>query len=63
MSGSRAAEVMARLIERVFFELDAPPLRICSAEVPIPYAKHLELAALPQVPDIVAAARTACNHP
>lgn len=62
-SGSLAAEVMARLIELAFFELDAPPLRVCSAEVPIPYAKHLEQAALPQVPDIVTAVRAACNQP
>jgi len=54
-SGSLAAEIMARIAERVFYELDAPMARVCSAEVPIPYAKHLEDAALPQVPKIVAA--------
>ena len=56
-SGSLAAEVMARLVEQVFYDLDAPPARVCSEEVPIPYAKHLEEAALPQVGKIVAAAR------
>jgi pyruvate/2-oxoglutarate/acetoin dehydrogenase E1 component len=56
-SGSLAAEVSARLMEQAFWELDAPVARVCSAEVPIPYAKHLEEAALPQVPAIVAAAR------
>jgi pyruvate/2-oxoglutarate/acetoin dehydrogenase E1 component len=56
-SGSLAAEVIARVVERAFFCLDAPPARVCTAEVPIPYAKHLEEAALPQVPAIVRAAR------
>ncbi len=56
-SGSLAAEVMARIAEEAFFELDAPLKRVCSAEVPIPYAKHMEEAALPQVPKIVAAVR------
>lgn len=56
-SGSLAAEVMARVVEQLFYELDAPPARVCSQEVPIPYAKHMEEAALPQVGQIVAAAR------
>lgn len=56
-SGSLSAEVMARIIEGAFWGLDMPPARICSAEVPIPYAKHLEEAALPSVAAIVAAAR------
>ena len=56
-SGSLAAEVMARVVEQVFYELDAPPARVCSQEVPIPYAKHMEEAALPQVGQIVAAAK------
>jgi pyruvate/2-oxoglutarate/acetoin dehydrogenase E1 component len=56
-SGSLSAEISARIVEQVFYDLDAPPARVCSAEVPIPYAKHLEDAALPQVDGIVAAAR------
>ena len=56
-TGSLAAEISARIVEQVFYELDAPPARVCSAEVPIPYPKHLEDAALPQVDGIVAAAR------
>ena len=56
-SGSLSAELIARLTETVFYDLDAPPARVCSAEVPMPYAKHLEDAALPQVASIVAAAR------
>lgn len=56
-SGSLAAEVCARLMEQAFYELDAPVVRVCSAEVPMPYAQHLEQAALPQVESIVRALR------
>ncbi len=56
-SGSLSAEIAARLAESLFYELDAPVARVCTAEVPIPYAKHLEDAALPQVPAIVTAVR------
>jgi pyruvate dehydrogenase E1 component beta subunit len=52
-TGSLAAEVSARLMEGAFFDLDVPVTRVCSAEVPMPYAKHLEEAALPQVETIV----------
>jgi pyruvate dehydrogenase E1 component beta subunit len=54
-TGSLAAEISARIVENVFFDLDAPIARVCSAEVPMPYAKHLEQAALPQPDKIVAA--------
>ena len=60
-SGSLAAELIARIVETCFYELDAPPARVCSEEVPIPYAKHLEEAALPQVPKIVAAVKELLN--
>ncbi|HJV88548.1 MAG TPA: pyruvate dehydrogenase complex E1 component subunit beta [Noviherbaspirillum sp.] len=56
-TGSFAAEIVARIAEEVFYELDAPPARVCSAEVPIPYPRHLEEAALPQAKTIAAAAR------
>ena len=56
-SGSLAAEIMARIIEGAFWDLDAPLTRLCSAEVPIPYPAHLENAALPGVDAIVAAVR------
>jgi pyruvate/2-oxoglutarate/acetoin dehydrogenase E1 component len=57
------AEIMARVMEDAFYDLDAPIARVCSAEVPIPYPKHLEDAAIPQVGDIVEAAlRTAGRH-
>ncbi len=56
-SGSLAAEIGMRLAEEAFFELDAPLARVCSEEVPIPYAHHLEEAAIPQTSKIVDAAR------
>jgi pyruvate dehydrogenase E1 component beta subunit len=58
-TGSLAAEVSARIMEQAFYELDAPVERVCSAEVPMPYPRHLEEAALPQTEGIVAAARRA----
>ncbi len=60
-SGSLAAEISARIMEQAFFDLDAPVDRVCTAEVPIPYPRHLEEAALPQVDLIVAAARRAVS--
>jgi len=58
-SGSLSAEIVARIAEDAFYDLDAPMARVCSAEVPIPYPKHLEDAALPQPAAIVTAARQA----
>ena len=52
-TGSFAAEISAQIMERAFDELDAPVSRVCSAEVPMPYAMHLEAAALPQADTIV----------
>ncbi|MBB6593116.1 alpha-ketoacid dehydrogenase subunit beta [Ralstonia solanacearum] len=56
-SVSLASEIMARIVEQVFYELDAPVARVCTAEVPIPYAKHMEDAALPQAARIVDAVK------
>jgi pyruvate dehydrogenase E1 component beta subunit/2-oxoisovalerate dehydrogenase E1 component len=56
-TGSLSAEIAARIQEACFWSLDAPIARVCSAEVPVPYPKHLEQAALPQVSDIVAAVK------
>jgi pyruvate dehydrogenase E1 component beta subunit len=53
-SGSLAAEVSARIMEGGFYDLDGPVARVCSAEVPMPYARHMEEAALPQ-PEAIAA--------
>jgi len=54
-SGSLSAEVSARIVEGAFYDLDAPVGRVCTAEVPMPYAKHLEDEATPQVRDVVSA--------
>ena len=59
-AGSLAAEVSAQIMEQAFYELDAPVARVCSAEVPIPYAKHMEDAALPQVSAIVGVGQELC---
>jgi pyruvate dehydrogenase E1 component beta subunit len=57
-SGSISAEVSARIMENAFYDLDAPVGRVCSAEVPMPYARHLEDAALPQAETIVRTIRS-----
>jgi pyruvate/2-oxoglutarate/acetoin dehydrogenase E1 component len=56
-TGGMPAEIAAIVAEEAIWELDAPVARVGSAEVPIPYAAHMEQAALPQVSDIVAAAK------
>ena len=56
-SGGISAEISARIMELAFYDLDVPVERVCGAEVPMPYAKHLELAALPQPETIAATAR------
>jgi len=61
-TGSLAAEITARIVEEAFYDLDAPPSRVCSEEVPIPYAKHMEEAALPQPEKIVAAAKASLGR-
>ena len=61
-SVSLAAEIMARIMENAFYELDAPVARICTEEVPIPYPKHLEDAAIPQVASIVEAVKKMVKH-
>lgn len=54
---SLSAELVTRIVEQAFYELDAPLARVCSEEVPIPYPAHLEQAALPSAEKIAAAAR------
>ncbi|HXV67437.1 MAG TPA: alpha-ketoacid dehydrogenase subunit beta [Nitrospira sp.] len=54
-TGSFAAEVSAQIMEGAFYDLDGPVARVCSAEVPVPYPKHLEDAALPSVEGIMKA--------
>lgn len=57
-TGSFSAELSAQIMEGAFYDLDAPIARVCSEEVPIPYPKHLEDAALPQPEKIVQAVHT-----
>jgi pyruvate/2-oxoglutarate/acetoin dehydrogenase E1 component len=52
-----SAEISAQIMDHAFWSLDAPVARVCTAEVPIPYPRHLEQAALPQPEGIVVAAR------
>jgi pyruvate dehydrogenase E1 component beta subunit len=54
------AEVVARVIEFAFDYLDAPPMRVCQEDVPLPYAANLEALSLPSVEKIVQAARKVC---
>ena len=60
-TGSLAGEISAIIMEEGFWTLDAPVKRVCSVEVPIPYARHLEEAVLPQVNAIVATALSICG--
>ena len=59
---SLAAEISAQIMERGFYDLDAPVSRVCSVEVPVPYPKHLEDAALPQADKIVSAVQELYRH-
>jgi pyruvate dehydrogenase E1 component beta subunit len=61
-TGSLASEICALVAEHCFWSLDAPPSRVCSKEVPIPYPQHLERAATPQVAQVVEAALTLLNR-
>jgi pyruvate dehydrogenase E1 component beta subunit len=54
------AEVAARVVELAFDDLDAPPLRVCHADTPLPYAANLELLALPDPERVVEAALAVC---
>ncbi|MCA8907453.1 MAG: pyruvate dehydrogenase complex E1 component subunit beta, partial [Rhodospirillaceae bacterium] len=54
------AEIAALMMEHAFDYLDAPLARVCSADVPLPYAANLEQLALPQAADIVAAVKAVC---
>jgi pyruvate dehydrogenase E1 component beta subunit len=55
-----AAEITTQVVERAFDYLDAPIKRISSAEAPMPYARNLEAAALPDVPKIIEAVKEVC---
>jgi pyruvate dehydrogenase E1 component beta subunit len=51
------AEIMARIMENAFDYLDAPVIRVTGKDVPMPYAANLEKLALPNVGEVVAAAK------
>lgn len=57
---SIASEIMAICMEDGFDHLDAPVLRVCDEDVPLPYAANLEKAAIIDAPRIVAAVRKVC---
>jgi pyruvate dehydrogenase E1 component beta subunit len=56
---SMVSELAARIYEQAFDELDAPVERVGGADVPMPYAKNLERAAIPAEQDVIAAVRRA----
>ncbi len=51
------SEIAAQMMEQAFDWLDAPVARVCGKDVPLPYAANLERLALPQIADVVAAAK------
>ena len=55
------AEIAMQVMEQAFDWLDAPIARVTGKDVPMPYAANLEALALPQIEDIVAAARSTCD--
>jgi pyruvate dehydrogenase E1 component beta subunit len=57
---SIGSEIAAQVVEKAFDDLDAPPMRITGKDVPMPYAANLERLALPNVEDVVAAAKAVC---
>ena len=57
---SIGSEICARVALEAFDHLDAPPMKITGADVPMPYAANLEKLALPSVEQVVAAAKAAC---
>lgn len=61
-SVSISSEIISRIMENAFFQLDVPVRRLCGVEVPIPYAKHLEDASIPQKEDIVESVLNMMQH-
>jgi pyruvate dehydrogenase E1 component beta subunit len=61
-SVSISSEISARIMEKAFYDLDAPVQRLCGVEVPIPYPTHLEDASIPQKNDIVNAVKKMIRH-
>jgi pyruvate dehydrogenase E1 component beta subunit len=57
---SIGSEICANVTAHAFDYLDAPPLKITGADVPMPYAANLEKLALPSVDLVVSAAKSVC---
>ena len=51
------SEIVMQVLETCFDDLDAPPVRVCGEDVPMPYAANLEKLALPRLDQVVAAVR------
>lgn len=54
------SEIATQVCEQAFDYLDAPPMRVCAEDVPLPYAANLEKLALPSVEKIISAAKSVC---
>ncbi|MCY4310023.1 MAG: hypothetical protein OXC54_01720, partial [Rhodospirillaceae bacterium] len=54
------AELSAVIMERAFDDLDAPVIRVCGEDVPMPYAANLEKLALPNMAKVIQAVNTVC---
>ena len=54
------SEIAAIMMEQAFDWLDAPLNRVSAVDVPLPYAANLEKLALPQIADVVEAAKSVC---
>ena len=57
---SVGTEICARVAAEAFDHLDAPPLKVAGADVPMPYAANLEKLALPSVEEVIAAVKSVC---
>ena len=57
LTGGWGGEIAALLMEEAFDELDGPVLRLAGADVPMPYSKHLEQAAIPDPDKVIARVR------
>ncbi|MCC2602340.1 pyruvate dehydrogenase complex E1 component subunit beta [Sphingopyxis yananensis] len=59
---SIASELAMVAMEQGFDDLDAPVVRVCNEDVPLPYAANLEKAAVVDVPRVIAAVKSICNR-
>ena len=61
-AGGIASEIVARVVDAAYDNLEAKPIRVTAKDTPIPYAAQLERAVLPSVEDVVAAIKTTVGH-